>query len=177
MEMLTKAKVNLLNSNQIKIVESYIDSCEEIELILLDEKGRLVFKGFNTINALYDYMLNNDYVLEFVEKINDTRSFKIFEILDTLISLEEQQEKKHIQVLINVYEMLNKYDGYVIQYYINTLPVFPVVDEYHSSRNLFEFIELLKKDHRKMFTFNTLIKDACMYAINNDLDLKDILNC
>ena len=38
MEMLTKAKVNLLNSNQIKIVESYIDSCEEIELILLDER-------------------------------------------------------------------------------------------------------------------------------------------
>ena len=114
MEMLTKAKVNLLNSNQIKIVESYIDSCEEIELILLDEKGRLVFKGFNTINALYDYMLNNDYVLEFVEKINDTRSYKIFEILDTLISLEKQQEEKHIQVLINVYEMLNRYDGYVI---------------------------------------------------------------
>ena len=171
MNLLTNKKTELLNQYQRELIEDALKNKRDYMLIVTDENNMLKIVNYCSINDLYDFLFVNYYKLNYraLRKVNDDYTLDIVDILLDLIKKELDLNSLYHNVLINVNEMLHKYDDYVIQYtYENYLEK---CYEYHSTRSLLKFIDTIKKNKSFIFHTNQLLLDACKHVVNNDIDI------
>lgn len=175
MNLLTTKKTELLNQYQRELIEDALKNKRDYMLIVTDEKNFLKIVNYCSINDLYDFLFVNYYKLNYraLRKVNDDYTLDIVDILLDLIKKELDLNSLYHNVLINVNEMLHKYDDFVIQYtYENYLTK---EYKYYSTRSLNGFYLTVKKEKAFIFSDNKLLIDAVKYAVDNNLVIIDWL--
>lgn len=183
MKYIKNEQLNLLDAGQRSFLNECISKEWDFNIIGIHQDNTLEFVHVSSIDELYSFMCSNLRTRVYKKYIpckNDNRlmsadrSEMAIDVCETLIKLEEDKRNRYANVLYLVNECLNKYDDYVIQYIIKSK--WTQEDEYHTSRDLNEFIEVLKEKGHKVVMVNDLIQKACEYVIDNDLDLNKFLN-
>lgn len=175
MNLLTTKKTELLNQYQRELIEDALKNKRDYMLIVTDENNFLKIVNYCSINDLYDFLFVNYYKLNYraLRKVNDDYTLDIVDILLDLIKKELDLNSLYHNVLINVNEMLHKYDDFVIQYtYENYLTK---EYKYYSTRSLNGFYLTVKKEKAFIFSDNKLLIDAVKYAVDNNLVIIDWL--
>lgn len=175
MNLLTTKKTELLNQYQRELIEDALKNKRDYMLIVTDENNMLKIVNYCSINDLYDFLFVNYYKLNYraLRKVNDDYTLDIVDILLDLIKKELDLNSLYHNVLINVNEMLHKYDDFVIQYtYENYLTK---EYKYYSTRSLNGFYLTVKKEKAFIFSDNKLLIDAVKYAVDNNLVIIDWL--
>ena len=183
MKTVTDEQLKLLDASQRAFFNECIAREWDFNIIGIHQDNTLEFIHVSSIDELYSFMCSNLRTRVYKKYIpckNDNRlmsadrSELAIDICLTLIKLEEEKRDRYINVLQLVHECLTHYDDYVIQYLIKSK--WTQEDEYHTSRDLNEFIEVLKEKGHKVVMVNDLIHKACEFVIDNNLDLNSILS-
>lgn len=183
MKTITDEQLKLLDAGQRAFYNECISKEWDFNVIGIHQDNTLEFIHVDSIDQLYSLMFSNLRTRVYKKYIpckNDNRlmsadrSELAIDICITLIDLEVDKINRYINVLQLVHTALEKYDDYVIQYFIRSK--WTGQSEYHSCRDLNEFIEVLKEESYKVVMVNDLIQKACEYVIDNDLDLNSFLS-
>lgn len=183
MKTITDEQLKLLDASQRAFFNECVAREWDFNIIGIHQDNTLEFIHVDSIDQLYSLMVSNLRTRVYKKYIpckNDNRllsadrSELAIDICETLIDLEVDKINRYINVLQLVNEALKRYDDYVIQYFIRSK--WTGEDEYHTSRDLVDFCEVLKEKAHKVVMVNDLIQKACEYVIDNDLDLNSFLS-
>ena len=183
MKTVTDEQLKLLDAGQRAFFNECISKEWDFNIIGIHQDNTLEFVHVASIDELYNFMYSNLRTRVYKRYIpckNDSRlmsadrSELAIDLCETLIKFDEEKRDRYINVLQLVNESLKKYDDYVIQYFVRSK--WTGEDEYHTSRDLVEFCEVLKEKGHKVVMVNDLIQKACEYVIDKDLDLNKLLN-
>lgn len=183
MKTVTNEQLQLLDAGHRSFFNECISREWDFNIIGIHQDDTLEFIHVSSIDELYSFMFSNLRTRVYKKYIpckNDNRlmsadrSELAIDVCQTLIKFEEEKRDRYINALQLVNEALTNYDDYVIQYFIKSK--WTEENEYHTSRDLFDFCEVLKENSYKIVMVNNLIQKACEFVIDNNLDLNSILS-
>ena len=183
MKTVTDEQLKLLDAGHRAFFNECISKEWDFNIIGIHQDNTLEFIHVSSIDELYSFMYSNlrtRIYKRYIPCKNDNRlmsadrSELAIDVCETLIKFDEEKRDRYINVLQLVHTALEKYDDYVIQYFIRSK--WTGQSEYHSCRDLNEFIEVLKEESYKVVMMNELIQKACEYVIDNDIELNSILS-
>lgn len=178
MNLLTSKKCELLNDFQKLMVDDALKNKRDYMLIITNDNNTLEICEYCSINDLYDFLtVNYEKInMKALNLINDDYTMDIVNILLDLIKKENNQERVYRQCLHTIQDMINKYDDFVIQYFYENY--LTNTYEYHSTRDLLDFINIVHRDKDYISSVNKVLLDACCYVVKYDIDLHEWgLNC
>lgn len=178
MNLLTSKKCELLSDYQRNIVNDCLSSKREFMLIVSYDDCTLHIVEYANINDLYDFLIVNYKKINYklLTRLNDDYTLLIVNLLVDLIQKENTQVRVYRRCLLDIQDYINKYDNFVIQYFYENYLTKKY--EYHSTRDLIEFIQIVHRDKPYITCVNKLLFDACTYVIQHDINLLDWgVNC